>query len=301
MGNIIAIDAGATNLRIALIDGKGKILSRLSSVTDGPNLLRQLYEGIDAHDAFEGIAVAFAGPISRKTGAILKSPNLGIQGLNLVGLLEKKYGKKAILMNDCVAAVLAEKYYGAGKDCDNLAYVTISTGIGCGVIIDGKVLLGKDGNAHEVGHMVIDQDSLLRCGCGSYGHWEAYCSGKNMPRYVEHLIKTEYAGEPSALSIGRKKAPAEHLFAVKGDRVASEIIGKIGMINATGFANIINVYDPELITVGGSVALKNKRILEDIKRNVHKYAINRMPEIRLTSLGDDICLYGAAAGFRYFG
>lgn len=301
MGNIIAIDAGATNLRIALMGDNGRILSRASFATDGPNLLEQFYAGIEAFEAFEGIAVAFAGPISRKEGAILKAPNISAEKLYLVSTLEKKYGKKAVLMNDCVAAVLAEKYYGAGKNHDNLAYVTISTGIGCGVIVDGKALLGKDGNAHEVGHMVIDTISQLKCGCGGRGHWEAYCSGKNMPQYAKHLIQTEYAGQPSALSADGKNMSAEKLLGMENDKVASEIIGKIGRLNAAGFANIINVYDPEIITVGGSVALKNKRILEDIKDSVQEYAINRLPEIRLTSLGEDICLYGAAAGFMYFG
>jgi glucokinase len=94
-------------------------------------------------------------------------------------------------LNDCAAAVLGERHFGAGKGLENLAYVTLSTGLGGGAIVDGHLLIGKDGNAVEVGHITIDPGSSLICGCGSPGHWEAYSSGSNIPNFVKHSLRDD--------------------------------------------------------------------------------------------------------------
>jgi glucokinase len=191
--------------------------------------------------------------------------------------------------------------FGAGKGFDNLVYMTLSTGIGGGVFVDGHLLLGKDGNASEVGHMVIDIEERLRCGCGKRGHWEAYCSGKNIPNYVRiRLNETVYRDSSLRKRVnGWSQEETTKMFfeeAEKGDKTALDIVEDIGRLNAAGFASVINLYDPSIITVGGSMALNHESlILNPIKKYVPNYVINRVPEIQITPLGEDVVLMGAIA------
>jgi glucokinase len=164
--------------------------------------------------------------------------------------------------------------------------------------------LGKDGNSHEVGHFVIDYEGRLTCGCGRRGHWEAYCSGRNIPNFVRMRLKDmpEKTVKESLL-LKRIKGNLSRLTAVdlfaaakRNDNLSVKLINEIGILNAIGFANVINAYDPSLITVGGTVTLRNKKmILAPITKHVKDYAINRVPRIRVTPLGDDASLYGAVA------
>lgn len=195
---------------------------------------------------------------------------------------------------------MGEHEFGAGKNLKNLVYVTLSTGIGGGVYADNNLLLGKDGNAVEIGHMIIDPEGKLKCGCGKKGHWEAYCSGRNIPNFVRLVLREKFKVKNSLLfkQVGKdlSKLTTELLFncARAGDKLALQLVEEIGKLNAIGFTNLINAYDPELITVGGGLALNNpKLILDSIKKYVEDYL--RVPEIKITPLGERIVLYGAAA------
>jgi glucokinase len=149
--------------------------------------------------------------------------------------------------------------------------------------------------------MVIDVEGRLRCGCGKLGHWEAYCSGRNIPNYVRMRLE-EVGYRDSSLrkrfNGGLQKETTKMLFeeAEDGDKAALDIVEEIGRLNAAGFASVINAYDPAMITVGGAMALKHERlIVNPIKKYVHNYAINRVPEIRITPLGEDAVLLGSIA------
>jgi glucokinase len=204
-------------------------------------------------------------------------------------------------MNDCNAAVIGEHLYGAGKGLDNIFYVTLSTGLGGGAIVDGNPLNGKDGNAPEIGHLTLDPDSELVCGCGCRGHWEAYCSGANIPNFARILLRNRDLEEGLLLKMvggDLGKLTSEMIFdaARRRDGDAVFIVDEVGKANAVGFANIVNAFDPELITIGGSVAMNNPElIVEPIKRRIDKHLINRKPEIRLTPLGADVVLFGGLA------
>jgi len=311
---VLGVDLGATNVRVALSDVEGRILlKRTGRTTDGTGLdvVRQIVEmGRNALSSLgltdrslKAVGVGSIGPLDLKKGLIVNPPNLRVGIIPIVEGIEKHFNAPVKLLNDCVAAVLGEKRFGAGRNMENLVYVTISTGIGGGAIVDGHLLLGKDGNAHEVGHIVVDKEGLLECGCGKRGHWEAYCSGSGMVNYAKLLLK-EWCVDFDKSSLRKlfqedfSNAAPKMLFeaAREGDEVALRIIGEIGVLNAIGFANIVNAYDPELITVGGSVALFNSElILEPVKKNIPKYAINRLPEITITPLREDAVLYGALA------
>lgn len=311
---MLGVDLGATNVRVALADTDGRIILRKAERTTGRtglDVVRQIVEmGTSAlnsagltEKSLKAVGIGSIGPLDLKNGLVVNPPNLRVGIIPIVEGVEKHFNVPVRLLNDCVAAVLGEKRFGAGRSLKNIVYVTISTGIGGGAIVDGHLLLGKDGNAHEIGHMVVDKNGLLECGCGKRGHWEAYCSGSGIINYARLLLK-EWGIGFSESSLQKyfqndfSKATSKMLFkaAEDGDELALRILEEAGLLNAIGFANIIDMYDPELITVGGSVALFNSElVLNPIGKHVSKYAMNRLPEIRITPLGEDAVLYGALA------
>ena len=307
MGKIFAaVDIGATNVRVASGDKDG-LKHKSSERTDRENgaegISAQIIRMIEDLDIGElaSVGVGSIGPIDICTGSIVDTPNLPFKEIPVLEPLTFQFHVPVRMLNDCSAAVLGEQKFGAGKGLRNLAYVTLSTGLGGGAIVDGHLLVGKDGNAVEIGHLTIDPDSPLVCGCGCRGHWEAYCSGSNIPNFARLLLE-EMGGEDNLLLdlVGGdpSEITTEILFgaAQKGDPTALCIVSKIGEVNAIGFADIVNAFDPELITVGGSIALKNPDlILKPIADNIGKHLINRRPEIKITPLGEDAVLLGALA------
>jgi glucokinase len=300
-----AVDIGATNIRVAIGDERG-IKSKCSEATDrlnGPkgviNQIARMIRGLDAEPL--AIGVGSIGPLDTKMGAIGATPNFTFKHIPVVVPLKAEFGIPVQIMNDCNAAVIGEHIFGAGREIDNLFYVTLSTGLGGGAIVDGNPLNGKDGNAPEIGHLTLDPNSELICGCGCRGHWEAYCSGANIPNYARILLKDRDLDGGLLMRMVRGdlgKLTSKMIFeaAGKGDRDAVFVVDEVGNMNAVGFANIVNAFDPELITIGGSVAINNPDlIIEPIKRGIERHLINRKPDIRLTSLGADVVLYGGLA------
>jgi len=304
---------GGTNVRAVLGDDKGRVLARVDERTErskGPEgIIRQLANMVlkvtsgFGLDRIEGVGVASAGTLDPERKMIKVFANLPFNEIPVVDPLENELRVPVRLLNDCSTAVVGEKFFGAGREFENLVYITISTGIGGGVYVDGRLLFGKDGNAHEVGHMTIDMEGRLPCGCGKRGHWEAYCSGENIPNYARLLLHgREKELEGSILSkfvggdIQNLTAKSIYDAAKLGDSLSLQIVEEIGKANAIGFSNVVNLYDPELITVGGTVALKNpKLVINPIERYLPEYSLNRIPRVMITPLGGDAVLYGALA------
>ncbi len=286
---LIGVDIGGTNIRVAIGDGKGRIYKKIEDKTplngrfSVPKQIVSMINSITGGRKIAGIGIASFGPLDMERGLLIPRHHIEDDNIPLVPYIQKALGKKPILLNDCVAAVLAEKRIGSGKDIDNLVYVTISTGIGGGIIADGNLLLGKDGNAHEIGHVTVQKDGL-KCGCGGAGHWEAYTAGRSLPRFASYILKKKMNVESGEI----------FKLARKGNKDMKRVVEEAGKINAIGLANVINSYDPELITLGGAVIVNNKeQIMKPILKNISQHAINRVPKVKLTSLGEDICLKGA--------
>ena len=311
MKYLVGVDVGGTNVRIALGNAKGNIAVRLNERSDklsGPrglsSQIKRMIRSLVDDERILCIGIGSAGPLDLKKGAIVHSPHLGFDRIPLLEPLEKEFRVPVCLVNDCVAAVVAEKVFGEGKKSANLVYVTVSSGIGGGAFVDNHLLRGKDGNAHEVGHVTIDQARRLLCGCGKRGHWEAYCGGDNIPNLVRLQLESEPRSDvESSLLYGKTDGnfgciSSRILFdaAKCGDKLASRIVDEIGRLNALGFANVNAVYDPEVITVGGAIALANPNlVLNPVRKLINESSINRKPRIKLTTLGEDIVLYGALA------
>ncbi|MCD6469192.1 ROK family protein [Candidatus Bathyarchaeota archaeon] len=312
----IGIDLGGTNVRVALGNSDGRILKKIYEKTDksrGPEgiskqiirMINSLVSEETSIKKIEGIGIGSAGPLDIKKGGLMKPTNFPFDFVPLVKPLEEEYGLPTYLLNDCVAAVIGEKHFGLGRNHDNLVYITISTGIGGGIYVDEHLLIGKDGNAHEIGHFTIDFEGRLICGCGRRGHWEAYCSGNGIPNYSRLIIEEEglmkIEGSNLIEEVRRNgyagiTAKAIYNYAKAGDKIAELIVERIGVLNAIGFACVVDAYDPTLITVGGSIALNNPNlVVNPIKQHIGEHARNRIPEIKLTPLRGDAVLYGALA------
>jgi len=244
-----------------------------------------------------GACVGTIGPLDIRSGDVVNTPNLGFKSFKLREPLKKALGVPVYVVNDAVAGVYAEYMAGYGSAYDNVVYLTLSSGIGAGVVVDGNLLLGKDGNAHEVGHVVVDYSSGIRCGCGGLGHWEALASGSNVWKLVVKLSSAWSLGETPLLSLSRVRTVgmSELLeYWRKGDPFASHVVQELIKVNAAGIASVINVYDPEVFILGGSIALNNPDFIFEIVDEVREYLVNRPPEFAITSFKDDVVLYGAA-------
>jgi len=301
-GTYAAVDLGATNVRAAVGDERelrSKVSERTERSRGAEGVSEQIVRLIEALPGdFKAIGVGSIGPVDLGSGCVVNTPNLPFRRIPVVEPLQEHFQVPVAMLNDCSAAALGERDYGAGRGLSNIVYVTLSTGLGGGAIVDGHLLVGKDGNAVEVGHLTIDADSPLVCGCGKRGHWEAYCSGSNIPN-LARLMLENYRGETCLRAEGDLKAlTAESIFnaARAGDPAATEIVSRIGEVNAIGFADIVNVFDPEVLTVGGSIALNNPElVMGPILGGIDRHLINRKPRIMVTPLWEDAVLYGALA------
>jgi glucokinase len=307
----VGVDLGATRIRVCVGDSKGNVAWKASRIMPIPDRVEDYVEQIiDAiswaarqvpeTSILEGIGVASAGPLDLKKGGMAAPANLPYKFVPLVGPLQESFRVDVALMNDCNSAALGERRFGVGKEHENLVYVTLSTGIGGGAIVDGHLLIGKDGNAAEIGHLVVDPTGRLTCGCGRKGHWEAYCSGKNIPRLAMLIAREEQGTKDierleDLLNVaGPVDSAAILRAAAEGNGFGMRVAEEMGKLNALGFANAVNLFDPSLITIGGGVALNNRElVLRPIAELVPQYSINRTPEIMITPLGDDAGLLGA--------
>ncbi len=306
----VGIDVGATYTRIGLADSEGKLLDKVKFNTpskgDEYTVAKKIYETImDKYggylDKIEAVGIGTIGPLDLPNGIVVNAANAPIGTFYLAEPLIKWLKKPVYVLNDCVAAVWGEKHFGVGKDYENVVYVTLSTGVGGGVIVNNVLILGKLGNAHEIGHMVVDYKYGLPCGCGGRGHWESYSGGANIPRFARYIIEheelTREEKESRLYKLYEKNSITTkdvYTLAKQGDPLAKRIVDEITRVNIAGFTNIINAYDPEIITVGGSVALYNEElVIKPIKEGLGAGLATKPPIITKTPLGEDIVLIGA--------
>jgi glucokinase len=305
MSYYLGIDVGGTNVRVAVATEDATILGRASAATPTSGsaavtdeIIRLVELACDnggvALERVRAVGVGSAGPFDEDSGAIATSPNLSDSApIQIVKPLENLLAPDSIVLrNDAICGAIAERHF-ADDAVENAVYLTISTGIGAGVIVDDDLLFGTGGNAAEVGHMTVDPAGRMTCGCGRPGHWEAYCGGANIPDYAASVANE--ASIESDLPLGEAGFTAEDVFDALGDdQLADLVVDRIGHWNAIGVANTIQAFAPTRITVGGAVALNNpSAILDPIRRRVPDRVMIDVPVIELTDLGEDIVLKGA--------
>ena len=284
-----AVDIGGTKIAAGMLDREGKILARREqpsgaglTLPEGLRLIFSLLQETarEAGGHLEGIGVGCTGPVDPAAGSLGRIEFLpDWQGCNLGAELSKTFGVTAFLENDADAAALGELAWGAGKGAKRFIYVTISTGIGGGLVFDGQLYRGVEGAHPEIGHHVIDPSGPL-CFCGTHGCWESLAGGPAL---------AARAGMTSALDVCQA--------AEQGDPAARAAVAQEAFYLGLGFANLVNLYIPDVIAVGGGVmhsrALFWDKILATIRENcgLVPYQKTRLVPAQL---GADVGLVGAA-------
>ncbi len=289
---VLGIDLGGTQLRVALIDGAGQIFNRVSAATDvagGPTgiiaQILKLAEELGLHDMRGGIIAAGAcapGPLDSVLGHIIEIPTLpGWRDFPLRRVLETELAIPVELENDGIAAAFGEWKFGAGKGLRNLVYVTVSTGIGGGIVVDDRLLHGRRGMAGHVGHFVMDQDGP-RCSCGAHGCFEAIASGTALGI--------------AAKDSGFSSAPAMVEAARNGNVRALELLHQEAGYLGRGFSSLLHLFSPERLIMGGGVSQAIDLMLPRIRECIEQFAMPpfRSVEVVPAMLGDNAGLIGAA-------
>jgi len=310
MTHLLGIDVGGTNVRAVVADSDGTVVGRAERSTPaGSDAITEALLGLVDHacadagiDPGDVVAagVGSMGPIDRTAGIVVDPPNAeGVDApVNLVDPLRERLGTDAVeLHNDAVCGAIAERTTGTAE---NLVYLTLSTGIGAGAVVDGNVLVGDGGNAAEIGHVTVDPRGRLTCGCGGDGHWEAYCGGRNVPRYATHLRRESADGIETGLPADASAFTAKTVFDRAGDDdLADLVVERIGRWNAIGVATAVQAFAPTRVVLGGAVARNNPTaILDPIREGVPRRMSIDPPVIEVTGLGADAVLRGAVVVAR---
>ena len=277
---VVAVDLGGTKIYTALVNLEGDIIKEKVVKTEaekGPEVVMDnikstidfVIDGVDINE-IKSIGIGSPGPLDVKKGMILETPNLPMKNYNLVQKIKDKYNLPTYLDNDANAATLAEFMFGAGKGTENMVFVTVSTGIGGGAIINGKIYRGSTSNAAELGHMTVKADGP-RCGCGNRGCAEALSSGTAIMKRAKEALSTHVKTELKKY----EEVTAKEVFieAKNGDIVANDILTEALTYLGVFVANVANSFDPDMIVLGGGVINGGDIVLETVKKEFSKRAL----------------------------
>jgi glucokinase len=245
--------------------------------------------------------VGAAALVDVRAGIILGGPNLAYRNVSIVETLSAAVGLPAIVDNDANVAALGEAIYGAGRDAGDQVMITVGTGIGSGIIIDRRVYRGHFGVGGELGHMVIDPDGPV-CACGNRGCWEALASGRAIGRLARQRVEGGAGADLLALAGGKVEAITGELVgdaAEAGSEFARDVLAEIGRLLGIGLANVVNIFDPEIIVLGGGAASGTGTLMlepakEAMKAHILGLAWRKPVRVVLASLGNDAGVVGAA-------
>ncbi len=302
MTTVIAVDLGGTNLRAALVGSDATLLAydAVPTPATGPSgevitaaiaaRVEALLASPEGREA-AAIGVASAGPLDLGRGWVVGSPNIAFPVVEVVEPLRERFELPVALINDARAGVLGERWTGAARGSDNVVYVTLSTGIGGGAVVNGRLLLGMNGNAGEIGHVPVDTRYNLVCGCGFAGHWEAYASAKNVPGFFaawrEEADLRRVTFDASSTRAIFEAARAE-------DPVALAFMEALGAVNGRGVSAVIVAYNPEVIVFDGPLArYYGDVVIRHMEPYIDRYLA--LPRIVVSEQGGQAPLLGAAA------
>ena len=307
----IGIDLGGTFIKGGVIDLKGTVIFSTSIETEagkGPEgvlgrmaeLSRKVVDGAKiSWDQVKCVGVGTPGPLSRAKGIVYTAPNLpGWDNVAVVRVLKRELKKPVFLENDANAAAYAENWVGAGKGASSMILLTLGTGIGGGIVLEGDVWHGLDDAAGELGHMSINFDGP-HCNCGSYGCIEAYASA---PATVRRALKGIEDGRGTSLKAllekaGELTAKDIHDAAVAGDEFAHEVIATTGKLLGIAVANFVNIFNPELVVLFGGLAKAGDMLFQPVREEAKRRALKPAADtvkILPAKLGGDAGIIGAA-------
>lgn len=317
MGMLLSVDIGGTAIKTGIVDTVGKVLYKQetpSNINDYQSPLIEVAKDA-ASVAYEyarsqgwnvkGIGISAAGQINSKKGEVIGAcgniPNW--IGVNIKREFEEKFRLETHVENDANCAALAEKWIGAGQKFNDFFAYTIGTGIGGGIIKDGRLLTGSQGIGGEIGHMIVEANGI-DCTCGSKGCWEQYASMTALVRSVKmKLIESRNVSVICNIIDGNlDRINGKVIFeaAEMGDQLAKECIERFVKYNAIGIVSLLHILNPEAVVIGGGVSMQKDKIVEPIKKEVFKRSMPAFVselEIMAAQLGNDAGMVGAVKAF----
>jgi glucokinase len=319
---IIGVDLGGTNIVVGVLPmdgGNGEVTALRSVPTEAQRgakfvvdrivgLISEVRRDVISRSGgsiedFAGVGIGSPGPLDRSTGTVINTPNLGWRNFPLRDLIANAVGLPATLDNDANCATYGEWWMGAGRNVDTLVGLTLGTGIGGGIVLDGEIFHGVSDAAGEIGHMTIDSTGR-KCKCGNYGCLEAYASG---PAIALRAVEGVEAGAESllpALVDGKLEsitAATVYEAVVLGDPYANEVMRDTAKFLGTGIANIINILNPEMIVISGGVTRAGDHLFVPLRAEVRRRAFKSAEEacqIVSARLPGTAGVIGAAAVFK---
>ena len=306
----IGIDVGGTNIKIALVNEDGQILYSNSIPTHAEmgyeytvNSMKEAIKvllketNLEAKN-IEGLGFGFPGQIDCLNGIVRLAPNIpGWVNVPIASIMEKEFGIPTRVDNDVRTATLGELNYGAGVGCQNLVCITVGTGIGSGLVINGKLVRGASNAAGELGHIKLNIEGGPLCGCGDRGCLEAYASGPSIVAMAEDYIKGGKSTRYRELANPEITPYIVSVAAQEGDPVANQIFKIIGEYIGMGLTSVVNLLNPEKIIIGGGVAAAGDILFNPIKETIAKRAMTiqkEAVEIVPAQLGNNAGVIGAS-------
>jgi glucokinase len=293
---VLGLDIGGTKLAAGVVDATGAVHGFVVAPTEsslGPDdVLQRLFElgrraiaeSGYAWDDVESIGIGCGGPLDSANGVVSAPLHLpGWIDVHITDRASEALGRPAVLDNDATAAAVGEHRYGAGRGTRNLVYLTISTGVGGGVILDGRVHRGRSGNGGELGHVTVDWHGRRCHGCGRRGCIEAYCSGTSIAE------RANEAGMHGATAADVAQA------ARAGNDVAAKIWDETCEALASGITSIVNLFEPEIVVLGGGVVRTGEQLLAPVRERVAEHAMGGAVDVVAAANGDRVGVVGAAA------
>jgi glucokinase len=308
VGLTVGVDIGGTKIAAGVVDDVGTILDEATEPTPAtdPKALATAVAGLvdrlrGTHEV-EAVGIGAAGFVDAKRATVLFAPNINWTDEPLAGEVGAQVGLPVVVENDANAAAWAEFQFGAGKDVDDLLMVAIGTGIGGGYVTENRLYRGAFGVAGEVGHLRVVPGGI-RCGCGRYGCWEQYASGRALVREAKDRIATELPETATLAAAARRDdegltGQLVTALAQAGDPLAQELLADVGRWLGAGIASLVTVLDPAVVVLGGGVTEAGDLLLKPARRafarTLPAAAHRPQPLLRPTSLGNRAGLIGAA-------
>lgn len=299
------VDVGGTTVKMGFFETDGKLLDkweiRTNTEDNGKEILPDIAQAIDnklaqegiSKNDVEGVGIGVPGPV-RADGVVNICVNLGWGVINVSEELSSLTGLKVKVGNDANVAALGEMWQGGAKGCRDVILVTLGTGVGGGIIVDGKVVAGFDGAGGEIGHITVNNDEIEPCNCGQYGCLEQYTSATGIVR----MAKRKLAKTAEETSLRRHKGlSAKNVFdeAKAGDAVAAGLVDELGKILGSALSNMACVVNPEVIVIGGGVSKAGQILIDTIQKHYKETSFHacRNTKFALASLGNDAGIYGS--------
>ena len=303
------IDVGGTTVKLGLFSTAGELLDKWEITTRtenfGENILSDICEAMEAKlaekeislDDIEGVGIGLPGPITND-GTVLQCVNLGWGTFNVEEKLSEMFrGIKVKAGNDANVAALGEAWQGGGKDYDDIVMITLGTGVGGGVIINGKILTGYNGGAGEIGHMHVHDNETDSCNCGRKGCLEQFTSATGVVRLAKRLMNN--TDKETKMREFGENITAKDVFdlAKEGDAGANEVVETMGTYLGTAMSHIAVVVNPQAFIIGGGVSKAGQFLIDAIKDKYREtcFAACGDAAVHLATLGNDAGMYGAAA------